>query len=556
MKIKRVLWRNITSYGNRVQTIDFENNPGFYMLMGENATGKSSFLSCITFGLYGKVNNKKLKDLANRKNKNGWVRVELESKGRQIVIERGVAPTSLDVTVDGKRYDESGKKNVQEYLEEELYGMPYYVFDNLISLNINDFKSFINMSPGDKRAIIDRLFSLDVINQMRELLKSDSKDVKSMLDSVTAEIDWLESSIEKNSSRLKETERKLNEQKTTTANELKERAKELEESISASREEKEKIDSVKDAIQKKKSTMEDSIRTSKYEIKTLEEKIRFFDKKTCPTCEREMSEDFSEKRKEELSSQVDSIRSMVDQIMPDYEKVLSKFEQVQTVERSFYKKEAEIKAALSSVKRELDELSRKQNVSEDTKAIREMIEENEQSLSEKKKEKAKAESMVNFNKVVDQLLGEKGVKQLAIQSILPMFNKYIKELSIEMSIDYDIKFDEEFNAILTHLGEEISPVSLSTGETKKVDIVVLLSLIKLVKMKFPMLNILFLDEVFSSVDTNNVYHMIRSLGKITRELKLNTIVVNHSSLPHEEFDYILRTSKNNGFSSIELEKIG
>ena len=74
-------------------------------------------------------------------------------------------------------------------------------------------------------------------------------------------------------------------------------------------------------------------------------------------------------------------------------------------------------------------------------------------------------------------------------------------------------------------------------------------------MKFPMLNILFLDEVFSSVDTNNVYHMIRSLGKITRELKLNTIVVNHSSLPHEEFDYILRTSKNNGFSSIELEKI-
>jgi|694.fasta_scaffold07808_13 DNA repair exonuclease SbcCD ATPase subunit len=556
MKIKRVLWRNITSYGNRVQTIDFENNPGFYMLMGENATGKSSFLSCITFGLYGKVNNKKLKDLANRKNKNGWVRVELESKGRQIVIERGVAPTSLEVTVDGKRYDESGKKNVQDYLEEELYGMPYYVFDNLISLNINDFKSFINMSPGDKRAIIDRLFSLDVINQMRELLKSDSKDVKSMLDSVTAEIDWLESSIEKNSSRLKETERKLNEQKTTTANELKERAKELEESISASREEKEKIDSVKDAIQKKKSTMEDSIRTSKYEIKTLEEKIRFFDKKTCPTCEREMSEDFSETRKEELSTQMASIRSMVDQVMPDYEKVLSKWEQVQTVERSFYKKEAEIKAALSSVKREIDELSRKQNVSEDTKAIREMIEENEQSLSEKKKEKAKAESMANFNKVVDQLLGEKGVKQLAIQSILPMFNKYIKELSIEMSIDYDIKFDEEFNAVLTHLGEEISPVSLSTGETKKVDIVVLLSLIKLVKMKFPMLNILFLDEVFSSVDTNNVYHMIRSLGKITRELKLNTIVVNHSSLPHEEFDYILRTSKNNGFSSIELEKIG
>jgi DNA repair exonuclease SbcCD ATPase subunit len=556
MKIKRVLWRNITSYGNRVQTIDFENNPGFYMLMGENATGKSSFLSCITFGLYGKVNNKKLKDIANRKNKNGWVRIEMESKGRQIIIERGVAPTTLEVTVDGKRYDESGKKNVQEYLEEELYGMPYYVFDNLISLNINDFKSFINMSPSDKRAIIDRMFSLDVINQMRELLKADSSEAKSILTAVTSEIEWLESSISKNNLRLEETERRLNEQKSSTINDLAERAKELEESVKSSNEEKSKIDSVKDTIQRKKSSMEESIRSSKYEIKSLEDRIKFFEKKTCPTCEREMEESFSELRKSELSAHISSLRSAMQSILPDYEKILEKWEQVQTLERTFYKKEAEIKANLASVKREMSELERKQNNSEDTKAIREMIKESETSLVEKQKERGKAESMVNFNKVADQLLGEKGIKQLAIQSILPMFNRYIKDLCIEMNVDYDIRFDEEFNAVLTHLGEEISPASLSTGETKKVDIIVLLSLIKLVKMKFPMLNVLFLDEVFSSVDMNNVYHMIKSLGKITRELKLNTVVVNHSTLPHEEFDYILRTSKNNGFSSIELERVG
>lgn len=556
MKIKRVLWRNITSYGNRVQTIDFENNPGFYMLMGENATGKSSFLSCITFGLYGKVNNKKLKDIANRKNKNGWVRVELESKGRQIVIERGVSPTSLDVTVDGKRYDESGKKNVQEYLEEELYGMPYYVFDNLISLNINDFKSFINMSPSDKRAIIDRLFSLDIINQMRELLKSDANEVKSTLASVTSEIEWLHNSIVKNNSRLEEIVRLLKEQKTTTISELAHRAKQLEESVLESKQEKIKIDGIKETIQKKKHSLEESIRSCKYEIKNLEERLRFFEKKTCPTCEREMDESFSEIRRSELATHISSLKTSVDSTIPDYEKVLEKWEQVQNVERSFYKKEAEIKANLVNVKREISELEKKQNISEDTKAIRDMIKESEISLEEKQKERGKAESMSNFNKVADQLLGEKGIKQVAIQSMLPVFNRYIKELCVEMNVDYDIRFDEEFNAILTHLGEEISPVSLSTGETKKVDIIVLLSLIKLVKMKFPMLNVLFLDEVFSSVDTNNVYHMIKSLGKITRELKLNTVVVNHSSLPHEEFDYILKTSKNNGFSSIELERVG
>lgn len=555
MKIKRVLWRNITSYGNRVQTIDLENNPGFYMLMGENATGKSSFLSCITFGLYGKVNNKKLKDLANRKNRNGWVRVELESKGRQIVIERGVSPTTLEVTVDGKVYDESGKKNVQEYLEEELYGMPYYVFDNLISLNINDFKSFVNMSPSDKRAIIDRLFSLDVINQMRELLKSDAKEVKSMLDSVTSEIEWLNNSIRKNNARLEEAVVRLNEEKTSTIAELMERAKELEVSVETSRDEKSKIDSVKQTVQKKRTELEDSIRAARYDMKGLEERVKFFEKKTCPTCEQEMDESFSETRKSEIMTRINELKNLIESSTPNYQKVSEKWEQVQTVERSFYKKEAEIKANLSAVRREISELEKKKDSSEDTKAIRDMIDDSEKALVEKEREKGKAESMVNFNKVVDQLLGEKGIKQVAIQNIMPMLNRYIKELCDEMNVDYDIRFDDEFNAILTHLGEEISPVSLSTGETKKVDIIVLLALIKLVKMKFPMLNILFLDEVFSSVDTNNVYHMIRSLGKISRELKLNTIVVNHSSLPHEEFDYILRTSKNNGFSSIELEKV-
>ena len=555
MKIKKVLWRNITSYGNKVQAIDFDQNPGFYMLMGENASGKSSFLSCITFGLFGKVTNKKLKDLANRKNKNGWVRIELESNGHHVIIERGVSPTTLDVTIDGKRYDESGKKNVQEYLEEEIYGIPYYVFDNLISLNINDFKSFISMSPSDKRAIIDKLFSLDLINQMRELLKVESKETRSMLEKITSEIEWTESSIQKGRDRLKLLQEKLEEEKESTVQSLIEKSKEIEESISSTKEEKQKIDLAKKNLSEKKSKYEDAIRSSQYGIKTINEKIEFFSKEICPTCQREMDQDFSQTRKDLLIKEKGDLEASIQEIKPQYEKVIEKWNQVQQVEQAFYKKDANLRATLSSIKSEIDKLNRQGKNSGETDSISQMIEEYESSLVDKSKERAKTESMVNFHKVVDILLSEKGIKQLAIQSILPILNSYIKELCIEMNVDYDIYFDEEFSAVMTHLGEEISPASLSTGEAKKVDIVVLLALIKLIKIKFSQLNILFLDEVFSSVDINNVYHMIRSLGKITRELKLNTIVVNHSILPHEEFDYILRTDKKNGFSSIELEKV-
>lgn len=555
MKIKRVLWRNITSYGNKVQTIDFEENPGFYMLMGENASGKSSFLSCITFGLFGKVSNKKLKDLANRKNKNGWVRIELESNGHNVIIERGVSPTTLEVTVDGKRYDESGKKNVQEYLEEEIYGIPYYVFDNLISLNINDFKSFISMSPSDKRSIIDKLFSLDLINQMRELLKVESKETRSLLEKVTSEIEWTESSIEKGKTKLKILESKIQEEKEVTLQSLIQKKAEVEEAIKSSKDEKDKIQNAKETLQEKKTRYEEVIRSSQYSIKTIDEKIQFFSKEICPTCQREMTQEFSESKKDLLINEKRDIESGLKEVMPQYEKVIEKWNQVQKIEQSFYKKDANLRAALSTIKSEVDKINLQGKNTGETESLLQIINEYESSLIDKEKERSKTESLVNFHKVVDVLLSEKGIKQLAIQSILPILNKYIKELSIEMNVDYDIYFDEEFNAVMIHLGEEISPASLSTGEAKKVDIVVLLALIKLIKIKFSQLNILFLDEVFSSVDMNNIYHMIRSLGKITRELKLNTIVVNHSILPHEEFDYILRTDKKNGFSSIELEKV-
>lgn len=555
MKIKKVLWRNITSYGNKVQTIDFDQNPGFYMLMGENASGKSSFLSCITFALFGKVNNKKLKDLANRKNKNGWVRIELESKGHQIIIERGVSPTSLDVIIDGKQYDQSGKKNVQEYLEEEIYGMSYYVFDNLISLNINDFKSFINMSPTDKRGIIDKLFSLDVINQMREILKTESKETKNLLDKITSEIEWTESSIEKSRGKLKTLQDKIEEQRDSTLQSLLEKRQEIVESIESSKEEKEKIESAKEKINEKRSLYEETIRSSNFKIKSLNEKHEFFLKEICPTCQRPMDQDFSNSKREELLREKEGIETSILEIRPQYDSILEKWKKLQEIEQSFYRKEAGLKASLSSVKIEIEKINLQGKNTGETESILQMIEEYEATLVEKAKERGKTESLVNFHKAINILLSEKGIKQLAIQSILPILNKYIKELSVEMNVDYEIRFDEEFSAVMKHLGEEISPASLSTGEAKKVDIVILLSLIKLIKIKFSQLNILFLDEVFSSVDMNNIYHMVRSLGKITRELKLNTIVVNHSLLPHEEFDYILRTDKKNGFSSIELEKI-
>ena len=75
------------------------------------------------------------------------------------------------------------------------------------------------------------------------------------------------------------------------------------------------------------------------------------------------------------------------------------------------------------------------------------------------------------------------------------------------------------------------------------------------KLRFPQLNILFLDEIFSSVDADGVHNILRILSKVIKENNFNTFVINHTVLPHEIFDKKLEIYRENGFSKFTIETI-
>ena len=96
--------------------------------------------------------------------------------------------------------------------------------------------------------------------------------------------------------------------------------------------------------------------------------------------------------------------------------------------------------------------------------------------------------------------------------------------------------------------------TLSTGEKKRVDLAVLISIIRMIKRKYPTLNIFMLDEVLSSIDGDGIYDIIGLLQKTAKELNLNIFVINHSPLPIEYFDYRIEINKKDGFSDLTIEK--
>lgn len=125
----------------------------------------------------------------------------------------------------------------------------------------------------------------------------------------------------------------------------------------------------------------------------------------------------------------------------------------------------------------------------------------------------------------------------------------------EMHLSYSVIFDDQFDAKIMSMDQEISVSTLSSGETVKVDFVVLVSFIRLLKMKFPSINVTFLDEIFASVDQLGVHDICVILRRIAKEMGLNIFVVSHTPLPVQEFDYTIDVRKNTNFSSLTVNKL-
>jgi DNA repair exonuclease SbcCD ATPase subunit len=157
--------------------------------------------------------------------------------------------------------------------------------------------------------------------------------------------------------------------------------------------------------------------------------------------------------------------------------------------------------------------------------------------------------------LMEMILGDDGVKNLAVKTILPGLNTTIAQMVSQMHLSFHIRFDDKFNCLINHLGEDVNPRTLSTGERKKADFIIVIAIVKLLKLRFPQLNILFLDEIFSSVDADGVYGILKILNAVIKENNLNTFVINHTVLPQEIFDKKIEIYKDNGFSKFTVETI-
>ena len=187
------------AYSPEMQTINFTDPTGLYtLIIGKNGRGKSSITKILNIALYFSCDGIPMGEFANEINGDGYVEVSVDSYGSSWTIISEYSTTklkSLQVFKNGELQDWGGIKTTKEKVAQTIIDIPQKLFNNIINLSVNDFRSFLSLSARDSKEIRDKIFSFGILNQMAQIENQKLLQSKKEVDRIQATMDSLTSTL-------------------------------------------------------------------------------------------------------------------------------------------------------------------------------------------------------------------------------------------------------------------------------------------------------------------------------------------------------------------------
>ena len=560
MIISEISIKNYKSYGNSTQTLKLNTKKGELILLSAgNGFGKSSLISSFDYVLYSKAKGSKKKwatmtTLPNRINgTNMEVGIKFVSNGTEVEIKRGMQPNVLELYENGVLNERAGKVNIDERIEKYI-GMDIETFKSFISMSIDSFKNFMSLSNDEKQLLLDKLFNLEVINILNGILKEIAKGNKTRLVSLDSEIRTLDESI---TSINRSIEKVIEREKVNIQSEIDSLVQEMNSKKEDYKSLKEKVDTIKE----KQNQLTDEIDAEKKQyiivqndIRNVQREIDLYDSGKCPTCSTDFKSEHFLSLKESLLEKkagFDGIKLEIEENIKAIKERQSKLNEISNKTNTSF---SDLSYMLKNCKSSIEQLERKKtadtgkdsvNIEEFKKTIKEL--ESKKTVGYEGASVCKEKEL--YYKELNRLFGEDGVKKSIIAGIIKPINHFISDNISKMGLPFDVRLDETFSAEIRQFGSLIESDTLSTGETKLINLGILVAYLKLIRSK-KVINVLFLDEVFSSIDLENIDKILTLLKSFSNEYNINIFVVHHAILNQEMFDRILKINKDI-FSTIE-----
>lgn len=551
MKFKSIEWKNLFAYGEETQRIDYEDGT-LVLLKGQSGSGKSAILSLPALALYGKLEKLNKSSIANRTNKNGWLKATIEKGGHQYIIERGFTPNSLQVFKDGVNIESYGTSSAQDYIDAEIADIPIKAFSNMISISMKKFKSFLTMSPADRKEIIDRVFNMEAINFAYEQIKKDAREIGNNINANNTTLFQLGQTLQNATLELS----KVSESSQSEEDKVK-----IQENLNKIQQDNENISKLTNAYSEYSQKQQDSTNTisnikkqqyeNSFNINLIQQKIDLFSQDKCPTCGTSFSGEAYQSIKQQLidlKTQKDEITSKLNEELNNATNSYNQINEfLQKINNAIY----QFKADIQSLNVENSTITQKAQENKEYQGIKNIIDNTTAQIETIKNQLSEDTRKLKDLQNLAVVYSIDGVKQKVIINYLPILNKEIADNLDMLNFPYQLDIDTKFEPHLRELGVELAPETLSDGEETRVDLVILCSLFKLLKRRFPTINIMFIDEVISSLDNESSGLVLDYLKRFSKENNLACFIVSHTDLYLDNFDKIISVTKN-GFSRIEI----
>jgi DNA repair exonuclease SbcCD ATPase subunit len=565
---QKVRWKNFLSTGNSFTEIDFQRSPNT-LIVGHNGAGKSTILDALCFGLFGKpfrkINKPQLLNSINQQA--AVVEIEFAIGKKEYKVIRGIKPNVFEVYLGDKLLDQDAKaKDYQEFLEKFILKLNYKSFTQVVILGSASFVPFMQLSPADRRAIIEDLLDIGIFSSMNGLVKEKMSEIKDLTTKTKYEVDLT-------NERINFQKQSIEEHKTRSDAEISKKQKEVTDSVDQMFTLERDIELIGKHITVLQSKVSDQVSVQKKSAKLLqleaklESRIKKIDKEVtfyeehddCPTCKQGIEEEFRTGQISTLNNTKTEVTTALSDIATQITATSTRFEEIQNVlkhitahNNEVVKHNSTISAInkfVTKLQREIEELQTHKDTSEEDNEKLKELREQLAALSTKMEQLSSEKQYYEF---AGSLLKDTGIKTKIIRQYLPIMNKLINKYLTAMDFFVNFNINENFEeTIKSRHRDEFSYANFSEGEKMRIDLALLFTWRQIAKLKNSTnTNLLILDEVFDSsldtVGTEEFLKLIHEMGTDT-----NVFVISHKGDQlFDKFRSVIKFEKVNNFSRI------
>jgi DNA repair exonuclease SbcCD ATPase subunit len=555
-----------------IENLHIPLNPSCTILIkAPNGKGKSTILSALVWAIYGKnlkgVSEVTTWEKVRPKDYQGVMVEVFFQKGEHIykiircqkcniVLEDGAkGKDRLILMKDNEVVNVKGKNKLQDAINAEL-GLSYILFMNSIMFG-QGIKRLIQESNSDKKKIFEEVFDLEFLNIAKGIAMQDKNNLLAQANEVEHQSALLKKELEANKEAYFD---------------LRDREKGFKEKIKSERRElkKEREDLTKQLIKKQQQLKDEVEKSLKVKIKkhtdyvdVLKSKIKYnriVSGVSLPDFVKKLKIQLDKGHYKRAKESVDIIYKAIinsDKLQEEYEDALGRLDELRTTNEKYKRLQKEcddIASDIADIDEELEKLKQEKlkvmspKYKEKLKEIRKTLRKVDEDYHNKELE------LENYNWLINDPLGNNGIKAYLFDSSLDMLNRTLDKYSQVLGFRIEFNIDlgtarKEFFTLIERDGQIIDYDELSGGEKQLVNVAMAFAMNESLTMSKG-INLAFLDEVFESLSSDNV-EVVTSLIRHTFADKTLFLITHLDSLPLSNTK-ILQVEKVNGLSSYNL----